>query len=256
MNDVRTIRVCLSYDGSEHHGWQVQPGRRTIQGDLADAVESVTGERVVVHGSGRTDAGVHALGQVAHLHLRASQLPAANLARALNARLPPQIRVLEAAEAEAGFHARHSARRKLYRYRIFRGAVCPPFLWRYVYHHPYPLDEDAMALAAPGFVGTHDFRSFAATAAAGAQGREDTVRTVLCSRVGRDGAELVVEVEGQGFLHHMVRNLVGFLLEVGRGARSGAEIAAVLQARARQAAARTAPPQGLYLVRVEYEGDA
>src|SRR6185437_13785931 len=164
------------------------------QGEVSAALETVTGERVVVHGSGRTDAGVHALGQVAHIHLLASRLPVANLARALNARLPPQVRVLEASEAHPEFHARHHARSKLYRYRIFCEPVCPPFLWRYVYHHSYRLDDAAMAAAAN----------------AGAQERENTDRTVLRSELWREGPEVIYEVQGTGFLHHMVRNLVGF----------------------------------------------
>ncbi|MGH9480113.1 MAG: tRNA pseudouridine synthase A, partial [Terriglobales bacterium] len=195
---------------------------------------------------------VHALGQVAHLLLDRARLPADALTRALNARLPAAIRVLDACEMPAGFHARRDAISKLYRYRIYRGPVCPPFLWRYVYHHPYPLDEAAMAAAAPGFEGCHDFRSFAATPHRGAPPLHSTERTVLRSRLGREGDELIYAVEGRGFLHHMVRNLTGFLLEVGRGRRQGSEIPAVLAARRRAAAARTAPAAGLYLVRVAY----
>ena len=256
MTEVRTLRLRLSYDGSDFHGWQVQPGKATVQAAVSEAVWAVTGERVVVHGSGRTDAGVHAEGQVAHVSLREARLPAEALQRALNARLPASVRVLEASEAAADFHARRQARSKCYRYRIYREAVCPPFLWRYVYHHPYRLEEGAMAAAAAGFVGRHDFRSFAASPSRGAAPLGDTVRTVTRSELWRAGPELVYEVEGRGFLHHMVRNLVGYLLEVGRGRRRGEEIAAVLAARERRAAAATAPPQGLYLMWVAYsEGE-
>lgn len=249
--ELRTIRLRLAYDGSGFHGWQVQPGLLTVQQTLSDAVLAVTGEQVIVHGSGRTDAGVHALGQVAHLRLRC-RLPVANLQRALNARLPANVRVLEASDAAPAFHARHAASNKLYRYRIYREEVCPPFLARYVYHHPYPLDENAMIAAAPAWQGRHDFRSFAATPEKGAAAPASTVRTVRRSELARVGAELVYEIEGQGFLHHMVRNIVGFLLEIGRGARRAGEIGAVLAARSRAAAGPTAPAQGLYLVRVDY----
>lgn len=254
MTGIRTLRLCLSYDGAEFYGWQVQPGRPTVQQAVSDAIAAVTGERVVVHGSGRTDAGVHALGQVAHFHLQ-GRMPAAAMRRALNARLPASIRVLEADEAAAGFHARRNACGKLYRYRIWREEVCPPFLHRYVYHHPYRLDEAAMAAAAPLLQGRHDFRSFAA-GSEGGRAPAGTERTVTRSQLWREGPELIYEVEGEGFLRHMVRNLVGWLLEIGRGTRHADEITAVLAARARSAAGPTAPPQGLYLVRVDYDETA
>jgi len=158
---MRNFKLVLAYDGSEFHGWQVQPGLATVQGALSDALARITGERVLPQGSGRTDAGVHALAQVASVAL-ASSIPAANLRTALNDVLPATVRVLEVAEAAPDFHARHSARAKTYRYRIYRDAVCPPFLARYVYHHPYPLDESAMLRAANLVEGTHDFTSFAA----------------------------------------------------------------------------------------------
>ncbi len=253
MTEVRTIRLLLSYAGGEFHGWQSQPGLANVQDTLEAAIEAVCGERVTVHGSGRTDAGVHALGQVAHCELRA-RLPCAGLQRALNARLAASVRVLRAEEAPPGFHARHDARGKLYRYRIYRESVCPPWLAGYVYHHPYRLDEAAMAAAAPGFLGRHDFRSFAAAPEKRTPPLASCERRLTRSELRREGAELVYEVYGDGFLHHMVRNLVGFLLEIGRGARRGSEIPAVLAARARRAAGPTAPARGLYLVRVDYDG--
>ena len=158
---MRNFKLVLAYDGSEFHGWQVQPGLATVQGTLAEALARITGERVLPQGSGRTDAGVHALAQVASFALE-SPIPAPNLHTALNHVLPPAVRVLEVAEAAAGFHARYSARSKTYHYRIHRGAICPPFLARFVYHHPYPLDEPAMLRAASLVEGTHDFTSFAA----------------------------------------------------------------------------------------------
>src|ERR1700692_4757569 len=158
---MRTLKLTLAYDGSAYHGWQVQPGKPTIQGTLAQVIESLTGERLLPQGSGRTDAGVHALAQVATFQT-ASPIPAANFRVVLNDRLPSAIRVLAVEEAPAGFHARHSARGKTYHYRIWRGDVVPPFLARYVTHSPYPLDEPAMQQAAALIVGEHDFTSFAA----------------------------------------------------------------------------------------------
>lgn len=249
---MRTIKLTLAYDGSEFFGWQVQPNRPTVQAAVMEAVATVTGERAAVHGSGRTDAGVHALAQVASFQT-ASGIPAANLAKALNRQLPNTIRVLAAEEAPAGFHARLQARAKSYRYRIYRGGICPPFLWRYVHHFPYPLDEQQMIEAAPLFQGAHDFTSFASPdppeAASAARSK---VRTVSSSELRREGEELVYTVRGSGFLHHMVRNIVGTLVEVGKGRVSAAQIPEILAARQRSAAGPTLPGKGLWLVSVEY----
>lgn len=246
---MRNLRLTLSYDGTDFCGWQVQPGRPSVQQTLADALARICGETLVVHGSGRTDAGVHALEQVANVTLAAS-LPAANLRRALNAVLPASVRVLQVAEAAPDFHARRDALAKLYRYRLYRPEVCPPFLARYVCHWPYPLNEAAMIGAASAFEGRHDFTSFAARGELGARGAE---REILRSQLERRDEELVYEVLGRGFLHHMVRNMVGFLLEIGRGQRDGSDIAAALAARDRRRGGATAPARGLALARVFYE---
>ncbi|MGH9535100.1 MAG: tRNA pseudouridine(38-40) synthase TruA [Terriglobales bacterium] len=254
------FRLTLAYDGTGYRGWQAQPCGGSIQQRLAAAIAEVTGECAIVHGSGRTDAGVHALAQVAHVHL-AARLPPDNLQKALNARLPPEIRVLAAEVAAPEFHARRDAAGKTYRYRWYRGRVCPPFLFRYVHHYPFPLQEAAMAAATERFVGRQDFTSFAAAgdrrAEAAAQeaagpGPRDGSREIYRCAITREGEELALEVTGSGFLRHMVRNLAGFLVEVGRGRRQGEEIPAVLAARDRRQAGPTAPARGLSLVAVYY----
>ena len=233
----------------------MQPDAATIQGTLASAIGRVTGEKVLPQGSGRTDAGVHALAQVATFALE-SPIPPQNLVKALNDMLP-SIRVIEATEAPLHFHARKSAHAKTYHYRIHRGAVCPPFLARYVWHYPYPLDEDAIRQAASFVIGEHDFTSFAAVDSE--RGREDeisdvrsNVRRVFASTWERTGEELLYVVRGSGFLHHMVRNLVGTFLLVGKGTLKPEDVATILEARNRSAAGATAPASGLYLVSVEY----
>jgi tRNA pseudouridine38-40 synthase len=260
---VRNLRLILSYDGAEFAGWQVQPGRTTVQGALASAIGRLSGENVLPQGSGRTDAGVHALAQVASFRT-ASVIPAENWMRALNDILPASIRVLEVSEAAPEFHARTSAQAKTYRYRIHRGAICPPFLARYVWHYPYPLEESAMVAAAGVVVGEHDFTSFAAVdperverMAAGddvgtSNIRTTNVRTIFSSSWSREGEELIYTVRGNGFLHHMVRNLVGTLLLLGKGTVSREDLRRILDARERTAAGPTAPASGLYLVEVEY----
>jgi tRNA pseudouridine38-40 synthase len=269
---VRNLKLILSYDGSEFAGWQVQPDRATVQGTLASAIGRLTGENVLPQGSGRTDAGVHALAQVATFQT-AAFIPTENWVKALNDILPASIRVLEVSEADAGFHARTSARAKTYRYRMYRGAICPPFLARYVWHYPYPLDESVMTKAAAAVVGEYDFTSFAAVdpervermAAAetpnrgghggtqgGAQSQETNVRTIYSSEWVRDREEFIYTVRGSGFLHHMVRNLVGTFLLVGKGTLTPDDFHRILAARDRSAAGPTAPASGLYLVNVEY----
>src|SRR5438067_4369742 len=252
---MRNLKITLSYDGSEFHGWQVQPGRRTVQGVLAETLERVTGEDEIPQGSGRTDAGVHALGQVATWQTN-SPIPEANLMIALNDALPPSMRVLSVEEAPSGFHARASARAKTYRYRIYRAGICPPFLARYVYHHPYPLDEAAMEQAANLVEGEHDFTSFAAVdpdrSVRLGQAEASNVRTIFSSVWQRCGDELVYTVRGSGFLHHMVRNLVGTFLLVGKGSLAPSEIPRIVQSCRRSAnPGATAPASGLYLVSVE-----
>jgi tRNA pseudouridine38-40 synthase len=249
----RNLKLTLAYDGCDFAGWQVQPDRATIQGTLAAAVEKVTSENVMPQGSGRTDAGVHALAQVASVQI-ASPIPAANLRVALNDALPRSIRVLSVEDVAEDFHARKSARAKTYRYRIYRGEICPPFLARYLYHHPYPLDEARMVAAAAIVVGEHDFTSFAAVDPEA--GREESppnnVRTVYSSEWKREGEEMIYTVRGNGFLHHMVRNLVGVFLVVGKGNLNADGVRRILELRQRSAAAATAPASGLFLVGVEY----
>ncbi|HKM46824.1 MAG TPA: tRNA pseudouridine(38-40) synthase TruA [Terriglobales bacterium] len=255
---MRNLKLILSYDGADFAGWQVQPGRTTVQGALASAIGRLTGENVLPQGSGRTDAGVHALAQVASF-LTASVIPAENWLRALNDILPASIRVLEAADAAPEFHARKSARAKTYRYRIHRGAVCPPFLARYVWHYPYPLEESAMIAAAGVIVGEHDFTSFAAVdpvrverMVAEENVHTTNIRTIFSSSWIREGDELICTVRGSGFLHHMVRNLVGTFLLIGKGTLTLEDLQRILDARERTAAGPTAPASGLYLVGVEY----
>ena len=249
---MRNIKLILSYDGTDFSGWQVQPDAATVQGVLASAIGRITGEKVLPQGSGRTDAGVHALAQIAAFQTE-STVPAANFLVALNDILPSGIRVLEAKQVADDFHPRKSALAKTYRYRIYREAVCPPLLARYVWHYPYPLDEEAMQQAAPLIEGGHDFTSFAAVdPERGKDGEVSNVRKVFSSRWQRESGEFIYEVRGSGFLHHMVRNLVGTFLLVGKGTLRPQDVITILEAKNRSAAGATAPAGGLYLVSVEY----
>ena len=240
---MRRIRIQLAYDGGPFHGWQVQPGLPTIQGILEEIIGGMEGKPVHVAGSGRTDAGVHALAQVAAFSIE-NPIPADNLRRAVNRLLPAAIRVLSAEEVHPEFHPRFDAIAKTYEYRIVRSEVCSPFEWPYVYHHPYPLDEERMIQFARVFEGEHDFTAFAASDARDAEGKSK-VRTVFSSTLRRADERLVYRVRGSGFLKHMVRNLVGTLIEAGRG-----NIADLCVLPHRSGA--TVPAKGLFQVSVEY----
>ena len=240
---MRRIQIKLAYDGGGFHGWQVQPGLRTIQGALEEIVSAMEGAPVHVAGSGRTDAGVHAFGQVAAFTI-ANPIPSANLRRALNRMLPPAIRVISAEEVHAGFHPRFDAKAKTYEYRIVREEVCSPFEWPYAHHYPYPLDEERMIQLARAFEGEHDFTAFAASDDRDAEGKSK-VRTVFSSTLETSSGRMTYRVKGSGFLKHMVRNMVGTLIEAGRG-----NIEDLTSLPLKSGA--TAHAKGLFLMSVEY----
>jgi tRNA pseudouridine38-40 synthase len=270
---LRNIKLVLAYDGTDFAGWQRQPDEPTIQACVENTIERVTGTGTTIWASGRTDAGVHAAAQVANFKTTCP-IPCANLVKALNDSLPAAIRVRSAAEVSSGFHARYGAKSKVYRYRILRSPICSPFLSRFVYHYPYELDECAMARAARLFEGEHDFTSFAAAGGQESEARnqsskeetqnsesrihnrenQESVRKIFSLRIThREKLSLMnYDVCGNGFLHHMVRNIVGTLLEVGRGRLSPKDILGILEARDRAAAGPTAPAQGLCLMKVKY----
>lgn len=263
---MRNIRLTLAYDGGAYAGWQVQPAARTVQGELESAIEGLTGERPRVLSAGRTDAGVHALGQVANF-LTDSTIPGEKWRPALQGRLPPDIVVLDSADAPAEFHATFSATSKRYRYVIFNSMVDDPFLRRYAWRLNGPLDMDAMAAAAQSLVGTHDFRCFESEW----PNKATSVRTVLDAQLrsfghwcGWSSAPLAApmthldqpyiafEIEADGFLYNMVRAIVGTLVNIGRGKWDPGMMQQIIAAGDRSRAGETAPPQGLYLVRVDY----
>lgn len=251
---MRTLKLTLAYDGTEYVGWQRQETGTSIQGLLEAALAPIEGRPVTVHGAGRTDAGVHALGQVAHIQLHAS-IEAARLLRALNAVLPVDVRVTDVEEAAADFHARFSAKGKLYRYRILNGGTGSPFERRYSWHIAQPLNFDLMVEGMTVIRGTHDFKAFKAAAGKSAT-RE---RTITDTRLNRGlapwaarGALITLDIEGDGFLRHMVRTIVGTLVEVGAGRWPPPRVGEILASRDRTQAGPTAPAEGLFLVHVRY----
>jgi tRNA pseudouridine38-40 synthase len=245
---MRTLKLTLAYDGTRFVGWQRQAEGESIQGLLEDALAKFEGAAVTVHAAGRTDAGVHALGQVASVRLTCTHDPA-TLARAINVHLPPDIRVLSVAEAADDFHARFSARSKTYRYQIRNAPLAMPFEHLYVWHLPERLSLEAMQRAAALLVGTHDFAAFRSVGADVAT----TIRGVTRSAWREEAGLLTYEISGNGFLRHMVRAIVGTIVEVGRGWRAPDEIAALLSGGTRGQAGATAPPHGLFLVGVDYD---
>ncbi|MCC6859850.1 MAG: tRNA pseudouridine(38-40) synthase TruA [Bryobacterales bacterium] len=247
---MRRIRITLAYDGTDFHGWQAQPGLPTVQGTVEAAFAEIEGRAVPVAASGRTDAGVHALAQVAAVSLE-NPIPLPNLRRALNRLLPPSIRILEVEEAEPDFHPRYQAAAKHYEYRVWRSEVCPPFDWRYVHHHPYPLDTERMLALAPLLEGENDFTAFAASDESDRLGGSK-VRTIFSSRLALEAEKLVYRVCGSGFLKHMVRNIAGTLLEAGKGNLDAGGLRELLRPGCGRKAGPAAPAKGLFLIRVEY----
>ena len=250
---MTTFKIILAYDGAGFVGWQRQASGTSIQGLLEDALRELDERDVPVTGAGRTDAGVHALGQVASFSLARAMAPDV-LVRAMNARLPDAIRVLAATEAPAAFHARFDARKKTYRYRLWNGDVMSPFERAQAWHVSGALDVEQMAAAARLIEGRHDFAAFQGAGSA----TVTTEREIFSSRIavadshGR-ACVIVYEITGNGFLRHMVRTIVGTLVEIGRGRQSAAWMGELLASRDRAGAGPTAPPEGLFLVGVEYD---
>jgi tRNA pseudouridine38-40 synthase len=271
VSAVRNIRLRIAFDGGSFHGWQIQTDKPTVQGTVQDAIEKITGERIKLIGSGRTDSGTHARGLVANF-ITASTMPVTAWVPALNRQLPVDVRVLSAQRAPLTFHARLAARSKIYRYQIYRGRIQPPHLVREYFHYPFALDLPIMEHTASSFLGEHDFASFAAgsgkrdrsapanvtssapepktigTASSGPA----TVRQIFRCDFKIRGLLITFTVEGDGFLHHMVRNMVGTLLELGRGRITLKQFQELFEKRDRTLAGFTAPAHGLVLVRVRY----
>jgi tRNA pseudouridine38-40 synthase len=245
---MRTLKITLAYDGTRFVGWQRQAEGESIQGLLEDALARFEGRPVTAHGAGRTDAGVHAFGQVASVQVTFAH-DSRTLTRALNAHLPADIRVVSVDDRDEGFHARFSARGKTYRYQIRNTPIANPFERAFVWHVPEPLSLGAMAEAAARLIGTHDFSAFRSVGS----DISSTVRTVTRSEWRNNAGLLTYEISGDGFLRHMVRTVVGTLVEIGRGWRKPEEISTLLTAATRADAGPTAPPLGLCLVSVDYD---
>jgi tRNA pseudouridine38-40 synthase len=243
------LKIIIAYDGAPFAGWQSQSHRNTIQDHLESAFERVLGKPVRVHGAGRTDAGVHALAQCAHVDLPKNRLSAARWTEALNALLPSTIRILRCANVSDNFHARLSAKGKIYRYRIWLAPVLPPFEYHRAWHVPRPIDLKILKHAAKQFLGTHDFAGFAANRG---KPEKSTVRTIYSVRVYKKHPSVIIEFDGNGFLYKMVRLIVGSLVNCALGKMRVEDVAARLASGQVGPARFAAPAEGLFLVRVRY----
>jgi tRNA pseudouridine38-40 synthase len=244
---MRNFKITIQYDGTNYHGWQMQPNGRTVQGELTRALSILDHRPVTVYGAGRTDAGVHAEGQVANFFVERDFEPRL-LRDAINGNLDRDIRVLEVVPVSDGFNARYSATQKTYRYRIWTGDAVSPFVYRYVHHFRSGLDIEEMRRAAAALVGAHDFSAFTVASS----DAEDHVRTLTCVEIEHEANEISIVVSGEGFLRYMVRTIAGTLIEVGRGKQTAASVAAILESLDRANAGPSAPANGLTLVRVDY----
>jgi len=244
---MRNLKLTLAYDGTDFHGWQIQPALRTVQGELRDALQKLFNHDVKVTGSGRTDAGVHAHGQVANVETIRSMDTDAVL-RGINALLPREVRVSSVEEVSPEFHARRSARAKTYEYHVWRDPIVSPFQVRYVYGFRYPLNEELMDRGTVHFLGPHDFTSFCAAATE----IEDRTRTIFEAAWERSETTWVFRIRGNGFLQYMVRTIVGTLLDIGQGRFDPESLPEIFAARDRRLAGPSVPPHGLHLISVEY----
>lgn len=244
---MQNYKIIIQYDGTNYHGWQIQLNGRTVQGELTRVLSILDHRHVTVYGAGRTDAGVHAEGQVANFFAE-KNFPVAQLRDAINANLDRDIRVLEVAPISESFNARYLATLKTYRYRICTADVVSPFEYRYVHHYRAGLGIEEMRRAAAALVGRHDFSAFTVASS----DAEDHVRTVVGLVIEQKANEISILVSADGFLRYMVRTIVGTLIEVGRGKRTAASVAEALESRNRSKAGASAPANGLTLVRVDY----
>jgi tRNA pseudouridine38-40 synthase len=244
---IQNFKITIQYDGTNYHGWQMQPNGRTVQGELTRALSILDHRPVTVYGAGRTDAGVHAEGQVANFFVERDFEPRL-LRDAINGNLDRDIRVQEVVAVSDAFNARYSATQKTYRYRIWTGEVVSPFVYRYVHHYRSGLDLEEMRRAAAALIGAHDFTAFTVASS----DAEDHVRTLFALDIGQDANEISIIASADGFLRYMVRTIVGTLIEVGRGKRTAASVAETLESLDRANAGPSAPANGLTLVRVNY----
>jgi tRNA pseudouridine38-40 synthase len=244
---MRNFKITIQYDGTNYHGWQIQSNGRSVQGEITRALSILDHRPVTVYGAGRTDAGVHAEGQVANFFVE-RDFESWLLRDAINGNLDRDIRVLKVEPVSDAFNARHSAIQKTYRYRIWTGDVISPFVYRYVHHYRSALNIEAMQRAAATLIGTHDFTAFTVSSS----DAEEHVRTLVRVDIEQEANEISIIVSGDGFLRYMVRTIAGTLIEVGRGKRTPASVAATLESLDRGNAGPSAPAHGLTLVRVDY----